>query len=157
MTRWLRPAAHRPPWFRVSYSDAVDQRLERVGVVIVVDALEHRGEPLEAHAGVDAFLGQLGDDLVVRLLVLHEDQIPDLDEAVAVLVGRARRAARDMVTMVIEDFGAGPARAVRAHGPEIVLGRDADDPAFGQARDLLPQVEGFVVGMIDGRGQAVGV
>ena len=35
----------------------VDQRLEGVGVVIVVDALHHRRDALEPHAGVDAFLG----------------------------------------------------------------------------------------------------
>ncbi len=28
-----------------------------------------------------------------QLLALHEDEIPDLDEAVAIRVGRARRAA----------------------------------------------------------------
>ena len=134
----------------------VDQRPERVGVVIVVDALQHRGDALEAHAGVDALLRQLGDDLARRLLVLHEDEVPDLDEAVAVLVRAARRAARDMLAMVVEDLRAGPARAVVAHRPEIVLGRDADDAAFGQAGDLLPQVEGLVVGVIDGRGQPVG-
>ena len=100
-------------------------------------------------------LRQLGDDLARRLLILHEDEVPDLDEAVAVLVRAARRAARDMVAMIVEDLRAGPARAVVAHRPEIVLGRDADDAAFGQAGDLLPQVEGLVVGMIDGGGQPV--
>ena len=88
--------------------------------------------------------------------ILHEHEVPDLDEAVAVLVRAARRAARDMVAMVVEDLRAGPARAVVAHRPEIVLGRDADDAALGQAGDLLPQVERLVVGVIDGGGQPVG-
>ena len=59
--------------------------------------------------------------------------------------------------MVVEDLRTGTARAVVAHRPEIVLGRDADDPAFGQAGDLLPQVERLVVGVIDGDGQPVGI
>ena len=101
-------------------------------------------------------LRQLGDDLARRLLILHEDQVPHLDEAIAVLVGRTGWAAGDVVAMVVENLRAGAARAVVAHRPEIVLGRDADDAALGQAGDLLPQVEGLVVGMIDGRGQAVG-
>jgi hypothetical protein len=59
--------------------------------------------------------------------------------------------------MVEEDFRAGSARAVVAHRPEIILGRDADDAAFGQAGDLLPQVERLIVGVIDGGGQPVRV
>ena len=156
MTRWLAllsPSALGPGQLLAGG----DQRLERVGVVIVVDALQHRGDALEAHAGVDrSCFGSSRDDLARRLLILHEDEVPDLDEAVAVLVRAARRAAGDVVAMVVEDLRAGPARAVVAHRPEIVLGRDADDAALGQAGDLLPQVEGLVVGVIDGRGQPVG-
>jgi hypothetical protein len=87
--------------------------------------------------------------------ILHEDEVPDLDEAVAVLVRRCPAGRRDVVAMVVEDLRAGPARAVVAHRPEIVLGRDADDAAFGQAGDLLPQVERLVVGVIDGDRSAV--
>src|SRR3546814_1320046 len=90
------------------------------------------------------------------LLILHEHQIPDFDEAVAILLRRSRRAAPDMVAMVIEDFAARTARPRVAHRPEIVARRDADDALFGQARDLLPQVERFVVSVIDGRGQSLG-
>ena len=82
----------------------LDQRPERVGIVIVVDALKHRGDALEAHAGVDALLRQLGDDLARRLLILHEDEVPDLDEAIAVLVRAARRTARDVIAMIVENL-----------------------------------------------------
>src|SRR3546814_3965398 len=61
-----------------------------------------------------------------------------------------------MVAMVIEDFAARTARPCVAHRPEIVARRDADDALFGQARDLLPQVERFVVSVIDGRDQSLG-
>ena len=57
--------------------------------------------------------------------------------------------------MVVEDLRAGTARAIVAHRPEIVLRRDTDDPALGQARNLLPQIEGLVVGMIDRRRQSI--
>src|SRR4029079_195306 len=67
------------------------------------------------------------------------------------------RSARNMLAMVVEYFRARPARPVVAHRPEIVLGRDSDDPALGKPRYLPPQVERLVVGVIDGRGQAVGV
>src|SRR4029450_12830592 len=88
---------------------------------------------------------QVDSVLLAQLLELHEHEIPDLDEAVAILVRAARRAAWNLVAMVVEDFRAGTARPGIAHGPEIVRGRDADDPAFRQAGDLAPQVEGFVV------------
>ena len=73
-----------------------DQAAQQVGVVVVVLALQHRGDALEPHAGVDRRLRQ-ADALVRRqLLELHEDEVPDLDEAVAVLLGAARRPAREM-------------------------------------------------------------
>ena len=88
-------------------------------------------------------------------LELHEDEVPDLDEAVAVGVGRAGRAARNVVAVIVEDLRARAAGAGVAHRPEIVAGRDADDALVGQAGDRLPQVEGLVVVVIDGDGQAL--
>src|SRR5690606_34547917 len=133
----------------------IDQLAEGVGLEHRVHALEHAGDTFEPHAGVDARARQVADDLIVFLHVLHEDEVPDLDETVAVLVGRAGRAARDVATVIPEDFRAGPARTVRAHRPEIVLGGDADDPLVRQPGDLLPQVPGVVVGVVDGDGQAI--
>jgi len=127
-----------------------DERLEQVDVVVVVHALHDRGDAFEAHAGVDGGARQIADDLAGSLLELHEHEVPDLDEPVAVLFRRSRRPAPDMVAVIVEHFRARAARAIVAHRPEVVLGRDADDPAVGQARDLLPQIEGLVVGVIDG-------
>ena len=88
-------------------------------------------------------------------LELHEDEIPDLDVAVAVGVGRAGRAAGDLVAVVVEDLRARAAGAGVAHRPEIVVGGDADDARFRQAGDALPQAEGLVVVVIDGHPQPV--
>ena len=84
-----------------------------------------------------------------QLLELHEDEVPDLDKAVAVLVGAARRAAGDALAVVVEDLRARPARAGIAHRPEIVRGRDADDALFRQPGDLRPQPRRVVVLGID--------
>ena len=135
----------------------VDQRFERVSVVIVGHALHDGGDPLEPHAGVDRRLGQIGDDLVGLLQILHEDEVPDLDKAIAILVGTARGAAGDVVAVIVEDLAARPARPVRPHRPEIILGGDANDAVFGQPGDLFPQVEGQIVIMVDGDGQPVAV
>ena len=125
--------------------DRLDQRAEEVGRIIVVGALEHRGDALEPHAGVDRGFRQI-DPLAAReLVVLHEHQVPDLDEAVALLVRRARRAARNLLAVIVEDFRAGAARTGIAHSPEVVRGGDAQDFRFRQPRDFSPQVEGLVV------------
>ncbi len=61
-----------------------------------------------------------------------------------------------MLTVIVEDFRARPARAGVAHRPEIVGSPDADDPPLREAGDLLPQVEGLVVLGVDGDGQPLG-
>src|SRR3546814_12844797 len=94
---------------------------------MVVLALEHGGEALQAHAGVDRRLRQ-ADALVARhLLKLHEDEVPDLDEAIAVLLRAAGGAAGDVRAVVVEYLRAGAAGAGVAHRPELVRGGDADD------------------------------
>src|SRR5690606_38214955 len=81
---------------------------------------------------------------------------PDLDEPVAVLVGRAGRAAGHVGAVIPEDLRARAAWAVGAHRPEVVLGGDADDALVGKPGELFPQRPGFVVGVIDRDGEAVG-
>ena len=127
----------------------LDQRPHQVGVVVVVLALQHRPDPLQPHAGVDRRPRQRHAAAVLELLELHEDEVPDLDEPVAVLVRAPRRPARDALPVVVEDLRAGPARAGRPHHPEIVHGGDADDPLVRQPRHLLPEVRRHVVVVID--------
>ena len=134
-----------------------DQGLHQVGVVIVVFALQQRGEALQAHAGIDRGFGQRDALLGAELLELHEHQVPDFDEAVAVFLGTARRPARDMVAVVVEDLRTGPAGPGLAHAPEVVRGGDADDALVGESGDFFPQLEGLVVVMVDGDQQAFGV
>jgi hypothetical protein len=99
--------------------------------------------------------GSVDARAVGLLIELHEDEVPDLDEAVAVLIGRSGRAARRYGAMIVEDFRAGAAGAGVAHRPEIVRGRDADDALLRQPGNLAPQAERLVVGVIDGDGQPV--
>ena len=133
-----------------------DEGAQKVGVIVVVLALEHRGDALEPHAGVDRGARQVDAPLGRDLLELHEHQVPDLDVAVAVLVGAAGRAAGELGSVVVEDLGAGAARAGLAHGPEVGRGRDADDARLREPRDLAPQREGVVVVVIDRDPEALG-
>ena len=149
------PVARLAVAFRLDAGQAfrcLDQRAERVDVIVVVHALHDRGNPLQPHARVDRGLGQVDPVAVRMLLVLHEDEVPDLDEPVAILVGAARGAAGDMLAVVVEYLRARTAGAGIAHRPEIVRRGDADDALLRQVRDPAPEVECLVVGMVDGSG-----
>ena len=146
------PVVHLAAPVRITIGDmgrSLDQPAHQVGVIIVVLALQQCADPFQAHSGVDRLPGQIDQFAGLQLLVLHEHQIPDLDEPVAVLVGAARRAAPDVIAMVEKDLGARTAGTGRTHAPEIVVGGNADDPVIGQARNLLPDRRSLVIGVID--------
>src|SRR4029453_9157855 len=102
-----------------------DDGEDLVDLVHVVDALEQVRDPLQAHAGVDVLLLELPADAELLLalhlvdLVLHEDEVPDLQ--VAVLV-RARTALDAELRAAVDvDLRAGTRRAGLAGGPVVVL------------------------------------
>ena len=128
----------------------LDERAEQIRIVVRVHALQDRRHALKAHAGIDGGLWQVDPVARLDLLVLHEDEVPEFEEPVAVLVRAAGRAALQGIALIDEDLGARTARPGIAHLPEIVGGRDADDLGIGKARDFLPQRHGFLVVVIDG-------
>ena len=112
-----------------------------VDLVQVVHALQDGRHPLQAHPGVDVLGRQRALDVEVVLgpeladAVLHEDQVPDLQEAV--LVGRRAAVAAVFRPAVVVDLRARAAGAGHAHAP-VVVGQAAGlDPVLGQA-DLVP-------------------
>ena len=101
----------------LSLGDPVHDRLVAVGLVDGDDALEDRRGPLEAHAGVDVLLRERRQRAVLVELVLHEHEVPELEEAVALAAGRAvGAAAAELLAAVVEELGVGPAGA-RARRP----------------------------------------
>ena len=82
--------------------------------------LQHRGNTLQAHTGVDGRLRQRLHGTVSLTVELHEDDVPDLNVAVAVFFRTSRRAAPDVIAMVEENLGARTARTGVAHLPEVV-------------------------------------
>jgi len=128
----------------------LDDGLEQIDVEIGMHALDHGGDTLQAHAGVDARPGQRHALAGFDLVVLHEDEVPDFKEPVAVAgADTAIRAAGHGLAPVVHDFRTGAARAGIAHGPEIVLLAEAVDAVRGQSGHLLPQAEGLVVILVD--------
>src|SRR5680860_1070693 len=101
-------------------------------------ALQQRPDPLQPHAGIDRLHVQIALSAILKPLVLHEYEVPNLDEPVAILLGAARRATPDFGSVVIENLGARPAWSRRAHGPEIIVGTDPDNAIIAEARHILP-------------------
>ena len=141
----------------------VNQGAQEVDLVVGSKAPQDRGQPLEAHAGVDRGPGQGTPRLVRELLVLHEHEVPDLDPAIAV-AGRAQAGtagrhleAGDVVALVKVDLAAGAAGTGVAHGPEVVLVPQPHDQGVGHPGHLAPQGPRLLVCLVDGVDEAPGV
>ena len=121
------------------------------------------GQTLQAHAGVDVLLLQLGVVALAVVVELGEDDVPDLHIAVAVAAhGAAGLAAAVLLAPVVVDLGAGAAGA-GAVLPEVVLLAELEDALGGDADLLVPDVgrprrrRGGLVAGKDGGVQPVGL
>ena len=59
----------------------VDDRHEQVSVEDGIMALQERQDPLQPSTGVDVLARQVGQHAGGVTVVLHEDEVPELDEA----------------------------------------------------------------------------
>ena len=137
--------------------DPVHDRLVAVGLVHGANVLDDRREPLEPHARVDVLLRQRRQRSVLVLLVLHEDEVPELE--VAVTAGTRGRAAGIAAAVlwppVPVDLRVRSARPRPAHRPEVLGARERDDPLRRYPdrlpfpdRDLVrPELEDRVAGV----------
>ena len=124
---------------------------------------KQRGNALEARARVDVLLGQRGQLAVGAAVVLHEDQVPVLQEAVARAAGLAVRAVAAVLGAPVEvQLRAGAARAGRPGGPEVLVVAERDDALGGHAL-REPDLAGVIVGgdvvaaAVDGRPDALAI
>src|SRR5262249_27500761 len=109
-------------------------------------ALEDGGRAFDSHTRVDV-LHRERRELPVRVeLELHEDEVPELDEALAPRAARlaVRLAAAVLDAAVGVHLRVRPPRARAAGRPEVVLPWEEDDPLHRLA-DLLPLPEGDLV------------
>ena len=112
-------------------------------------------QTLQAHAGVDVLLSQLGVVAVAVVVELGEHVVPHFHVPVAVAAnGAAFLAAAVLFAPVIVDFRARAAGA-GAVFPEVVGLAEAENLLRRHAHFLVPDLEGFVVIFVDGRIQAV--
>ena len=110
-----------------------------------VHPLAHAGQPLQAHAGVNILLLQLGVVALAVVVKLGEDVVPHLHIPVAVTAHRAARlAAAVLGAPVVVDLRAGAAGA-GAVLPEVVPLAELENTPGGDADVLIPDAEGLVV------------
>src|SRR5579871_5246358 len=101
--------------------DPVHDHAEAVAVEDRVDALEQAGAALDAEPGVDVLVRQRHELVLRPEVVLHEDEVVELHEAVALAAGAAGVAAAPVLGAAVEeDLRAGAARACVGGLPEVV-------------------------------------
>ena len=66
------------------FRHAGDQIAEQVDVIVGVNVLQHRGNTLQTHTGVDGRLRQRLHGTVSLTVELHEDDVPNLNVTVAI-------------------------------------------------------------------------
>ena len=116
----------------------------------VVHVLHDTGQALQAHAGVDVLLHQIGVVAVAVVVKLGEHQVPHFHKAVAVAAHAAGGLAAAVLLAPVEvDFRAGAAGA-GAVLPKVVLLAQALHVALFHTDFLGPDVPGLVVVFIDG-------
>ena len=112
------------------FGDFTNDGLEHVGVVVRRLALHHTHQALEAHAGIDDFVGQSLERTVGLAVVLHEDEVPNLDNEGVVFVHQLCTGHGGFLgigAVVDVDFRARAAGTCVAHLPEVVVLVAVDD------------------------------
>jgi hypothetical protein len=127
----------------------VDNLTDRVNLEHIVNSLHYASESLKTHTGIDVLLSELGVVALTVVVELGEYVVPDLHESVAVATGlTVGRAAAIFDSAVEIDFGARTA-GTRAVLPEVISLAEANDALCGNADLVVPDVEGFVILLVD--------
>ena len=140
-----------------------DNRLKEIGIEVGRHVLHHRGDALEAGSGIHRGLGQILPRPVGLQVVLHKDEVPDLEllpllvQAHELFCGELTPAALGPGTQVHVQLGVGPGRTGIGHLPEVVLVPETENAAVGDAGDLPPQLARFIVGVVHRDVEAVGI
>ena len=145
--------------------DPVHDVLEAVRLVHRDHALEDRRTALDPQPRVDVLPRQRRERSVLVEVEFHEDEVPELEEAVALAAGCAVRPVAAVLAAAVEvELGAGPAGTGRPGLPEVLgarephdaLGRDPDPLPGGDGDGVLAQPE-VRVAREDGRPENLGV
>ena len=110
----------------------LDERANKIGVVIVVLTLQKCRDPLQAHPRIDRRFRKF-DTLVDRdPLELHEDQVPNFDKPIAVFIRTAWRATRYRRSVIMLEQG--------PHGPVSPIAQKLSDVGMRIILSLSPAI-----------------
>src|ERR1700694_118330 len=111
---------------------------------------DDRGDSLEAHAGVNPFLGKRCPNTRLVPVPRDEDQVPDLEKAITVLAVRpaTRPPAAVFLAPVVVDLRVRPAGPGWTRSPEVVFVAKPPDP-LGRNAGFLPNLETLVIVVVD--------
>ena len=102
----------------------VDNRGEDIGVVVRLLALHHADEAFESHACIDMLCRKVNKGAVGETVVLHEHEVPNLDNLRIVFIYKVTAVyslTGFIVTDVDMNLRARSARASLAHLPEVIF------------------------------------
>src|SRR6266511_793724 len=141
-----------------------DDRREEIGVEVRPDALHHRGDAFQPGPRVHRGGGERGAGPVRLQVVLHEHQIPDLEQLsrlaqLGELIETEFPLALSRLPFpanIDEDLGARSRRARLPHLPEVVRVAQAKDARVGDPGDRAPQPARLVVGVVHADVESVG-
>ena len=142
--------------FSAQLLEGIEDGPEDIGVVVrglareireAICVLDNRTGTFESHAGIDMFGGKVPKAPICLGIELDEDEIPDLDALITILVHQQAPgiSLRGEVHM---QFGARPAGARLSHHPEVIGLVAIDDMDFGVTAGLFEQGFPVVVGFL---------
>ena len=79
-----------------------DQIAQDIRIVVVVHALHNSSDAFKTHTGIDVLLGQRHERAVFLCVILCEDAIPILEEAIAIATWSAIRASTTHFRTLVE-------------------------------------------------------
>src|SRR5882672_2277363 len=86
------------------FNRSLYNREKEVRLIIIMHTLQNGSNPLKPHPGIDRRFRQRQALAFRDLFILHENEVPDLNEAVSVRILTAGGTARDLRAVVKEDL-----------------------------------------------------
>ena len=120
---------------------------EQRDVVVGLRPLQDGSCALQSHPRIDVLLLQRDERTILLGVVLHEHEVPDLGESVAIAgYALAIRAACPLLSRIEEDLRVRAARAgLPYRSPPVVFLAQTDDPLLWDADLIMPDGERFVI------------
>src|SRR5262249_46406690 len=132
-----------------------DDGAEQVRIIVALHPLHDRRNALQTHASVDILLWQRGERAIRGAVVLHKDEIPQLEKAISLATQDVLRPCPKLWSVVNMYFRTRPTGPSIAHSPEIVLFPHTHDALSRHTHLLVPNVKRLVIIAVDGDPQLV--